>query len=74
MRFLSNITDPNRPDAQMGLTLSFDDFLNPQGREQAWARHLDWLKDKVISDPKATDAYTVEQLKEMGMVGVYSSD
>jgi hypothetical protein len=74
MRFLTNIHDPEDPKAKMYLALSFEDFMDPQGHERAWQRHLDWLKDKVIGEPKGTDAYTSEQLKEMGMVGVYAID
>jgi hypothetical protein len=31
----------------------------------------EWIKDKVIGDPQASEVFTVEQLKEQGMVGVY---
>jgi hypothetical protein len=30
-----------------------------------------WLADKVIMSPKATDHYTVDELRRMAMVGVY---
>jgi len=30
-----------------------------------------WLADKIIGELKATENYTVEQLKVFGMVGVY---
>lgn len=30
-----------------------------------------WLSDKQIGEPKPTSTYTVEQLRRMGMVGVY---
>lgn len=56
----------------MYLTLSFEDWQDPQGRERAWRRHLEWLSDKVIGEPPGTDTYTAEQLKEMGYVGVYA--
>jgi hypothetical protein len=71
MQFLTNIHDPEDPNAKMYLALSFEDMGNPQGRERAWQEHLDWLKDKVIGEPQGTDAYTSDQLKELGMVGVY---
>jgi hypothetical protein len=31
----------------------------------------EWIKDKVIGDPQASEVFTVEQLKEKGVVGVY---
>lgn len=34
---------------------------------------MKWLADKIIGEPKATDTYTVQELKDMGMVGVYSN-
>ena len=66
-RFLSNTHDPKDENAPMYVVRSFHET-----QEQAWANHLEWLKDKVIGDPQATEAYTVEQLKEMCMVGVYA--
>jgi hypothetical protein len=69
MKWLTNIYDPSRPDAQLHV------YSGPkEDRDRAWKDHLAWLKDKVILEPQATDTYTVEQLEEMGMVGVYSSD
>ena len=66
LRFLSNTHDPKDKNFQMYVARSFHET-----QEQAVARHLEWLKGKVIGDPQATEAYTVAQLKEMGMVGVY---
>lgn len=34
----------------------------------------EYLKGKVIGDPQATSTYTVDQLKALGMVGVYAPD
>lgn len=66
MKFLSNIYNPKEPDAKRMLVLSLDET-----RETAWKHHLEWLQDKVIGDPQATKFYTMEQLKDMKMVGVY---
>ncbi len=67
MKWLSNIHDPKDPQAQMYVARSFHETP-----EEAWAHHQEWLKGKVIGEPQATEAYTVEQLKAMGMVGVYA--
>jgi len=67
MKFLSNTYDPKRKDAKMHVVRSFHGT-----DEQAWKHHQEWLQGKVIGRPKATDAYSVEQLEEMGMVGVYA--
>ena len=45
-------------------------YVPNDGREDP-ERHRQWLKDKIIGEPKASEKYTVEQLKEMGLVGVY---
>lgn len=69
MKFLSNIYNPALEDAKYKL-------LVPLGsnRETEWQRLLVWLEGKIITDPKATKTYSVEQLKTMSMVGVYVND
>lgn len=69
MKFLSNIHDPKDPNARMYLPCDFH-----EAPEQAWQRHLEWLKGKVIAEPKATEKYSVSELKQMNMVGVYLPD
>lgn len=69
MKWLTNIYNPNRPDAFQYIYSELGESI-----DQAWSNHLEWLKDKIILEPKATDTYTVEQLEEMGMVGVYSRE
>ena len=66
MEFLTNTHDPKDKCAKMYVARSIHETP-----AEAWAHHVEWLKDKVIGDPQATEAYTVEQLKEMGLVGVY---
>lgn len=67
VRFLCNIHDPKDPNASMYVVRSFH-----ESPEEAWRHHQEWLQGKVIADPCGTDTYTVEKLKEMGMVGVYA--
>jgi hypothetical protein len=69
MRWLSNAHNPEDPYASMYVVRLF-----PQSQEEAWRSHLDWLRDKVIGKPKETEKYTVEELEEMEMVGVYSRE
>lgn len=66
LRFLTNIYNPEQPDAKILLTRHFDETV-----DGAWQQHLRWLKGKIIGDPQATDDYTVEELKSLDMVGVY---
>lgn len=40
--------------------------------EQVYGPHTwQWLRGKVIGEPKATEPYSAQELKDMGMVGVY---
>lgn len=66
MKWLTNILDPNDPDAYSMLIIEAD-----EDRAEAWQHHLSWLKDKAIGMPKATNKYSVLELVGMGMVGVY---
>ena len=33
-----------------------------------------WLADKYVDKPSPSDIYTVGQMEEMGMVGIYAED
>jgi hypothetical protein len=66
MKFLSNTHDPKDPLADMYVERSFHET-----QAEAVAHWREWLKGKVIGDPQASDFYTVSELKEMGLVGVY---
>lgn len=67
MKFLTNTHDPKDKNAKMYVARRVHET-----QEEAWRHHLDWLKDKVIGEPQATEHYTVGELKEMGLVGVYA--
>ncbi len=66
MRWLTNTYDPGREGAKFSV---IDHIHSPPGSGREM--HKEWLKGKIIGPPKATEAYTVEQLKDMNMVGVY---
>jgi len=68
MKRLTNLLDPTRPDAELYIRTMIN-----KTRLEAWNRQQEWLKDKIIGEPQATSMYTVEQLKLMGMVGVYTA-
>lgn len=69
MRFLSNTYDPSKLEARVFIVRYGDET-----QQQAWENHLYWLSGKIIGDPQATETYTVQQLKDMNMVGVYLPD
>lgn len=66
MEWLTNTYNPNA--ANWADTVH---AKNGQSRLEAARSLRQWLSDKQIGDPKPTDTYTVEQLRKMGMVGVY---
>lgn len=67
MKFLTNIYDPNLPDAKSSIATRLH-----QTRMQAWQEQEQWLDGKVIGKPQSTSRYTVKELEEIGMVGVYN--
>ena len=69
MKWLSNTHDPSSPDWTTYIHVRSD-----QSWESAIDSHMDWLEDKIIGEPQATNRYSVEELKQMGMVGVYTKD
>ena len=69
MKWLTNTYDPERNDAKYSLPVRISET-----REYAWQKHLAYLADKHIGEPKATVNYTVDELKQMGYVGVYAVD
>ncbi len=66
LRFFLIINDPKGKNAKMFMALRYE-----ESREEAWVNYLKWLEGKIIGDPQATETYTVDELKEMGFVGVY---
>lgn len=58
MTWLTNLADPETypPEASVWVAKAQADFL----------------RGKVIGPPQATSTYTVDQLRAMGMIGVYS--
>ena len=69
MKWLTNTHDPNDPHAPMYVVRTLDETY-----EGAWRNHCEYLSDKIIGRPQATSKYAVEQLEEMGMVGVYARE
>ena len=66
--FLSNLYDPTRQDAYGKHCLIFG-----QDRKESWDMHLAWLQTPgfVISDPKETLSFSVEEIIQLGYVGLW---
>lgn len=69
LRWIDNIYDPDRMDAKIQLPVRTE-----EDRDVAWEQHKSWLADKVIGEPKPTARWNVEQMKQMGVVGVYVNE
>jgi hypothetical protein len=69
LRFLSNIHNPADPCAPMYLVC---DFREDPAR--AWKYHMEWVNSNVIGEPQGTEACTSEELKAMGLVGLYARE
>lgn len=68
MKWLTNHYMPKDP------SFKIDPYERGVSRREQILWEREWLKDKIIGRPKATDAYTVEQLEEMEYVGVYARE
>lgn len=66
MKFCGNIYDPSDPNADMYVIRGFDET-----QEDAVRRYKEWLQEKILSRPQATEKYSVEELESMRIVGVY---
>jgi len=66
MKWLTNLYNPRRPDAWCHIARRHDETLL-----QAYSRHKEWLEDKIIGRPKATDTHSVAELEAMDLVGIY---
>lgn len=67
LKWLTNTIDPKT-------ATTYDMFVRlGETPNQAFRRFQDFMQGKVIGLPKATSAYTVEQLQAMKMVGVYEA-
>lgn len=71
-RHLSNIRDPNDKFGRMGRSVSYEVWQNgPQAMEFERQMQMQWVRANLIRRPKATKFYSVEQLEDMHMVGLY---
>lgn len=65
--FITNIYNPEKPDAIDHLVHNDD----PVKRDFLFKYYLEQIKFTKIGDPRENKMHSVEELKEMGMVGIY---
>ena len=70
-RFISNFVDPNRHDAKE--RFRFTTYADFAQAEEEWRGHLDRLAKGVIGPPQGTEKYSVKQLKDAGLIGLYAT-
>ena len=71
-RFLSNTHDYRRPDAERMHIYSHYAMSNGlDACKREWEQHLAWINENVIGPPESSDFYTVEELEQQGMIGIY---
>jgi len=71
-RFLSNIYDPRKPDAERYMCYSHHAQSNgPGATREEWQHHMDWINKNIIGPPKPTQWYTESDLMDQSMVGIY---
>ncbi|WP_157237545.1 hypothetical protein [Beggiatoa alba] len=64
--FLRNIYNPELPDVLEKIP------PHPQlSKVELYQQQQVWLQDKVLGEPQETKIWTVNELKELGFVGVY---
>ena len=68
-KWLTNIYDPDRPDSRANHTSS---SFGKEESNRKWNAHVDYVEKHIIGPPKATEKYTIYQLQEMHIVGVYA--
>lgn len=68
MRFLYNAYNPNHPRFKYR-----ENWPRPESEfyDRRWAIYIEEMKKAAVGLPKASSDYTVEQMLEMGIVGVY---
>lgn len=72
-KFLSNTYNPKLPNAERYLTYSISAYQNGgDAMKQEWLYHLKWVKEHAIGSPQETEKYSVSELKNEGLVGIYS--
>ena len=67
MKFLTNIPDPNTE-----YPIVFCAYGETE--DEALSRQRQWLRGKIMGKPQATEWRSVDELRAMGVVGVYLPD
>lgn len=75
MRWLTNMRDPRLDDAiKRVITHMLEEFGKYETPEQAHQRELEYIEGRILGEPMATRKYSVVELKNMGLIGVYEDD
>lgn len=69
MKWLTNMRDLDDDMRQIAVMK-----MPGESYEQARARYRSLLEGKIVGEPIGSDRWTVQQLKDMGFVGLYVDD
>jgi hypothetical protein len=72
-RFLTNTADPNGKYGRMHFV--FSNHAHDCGMaamDQEWQHHLDYINEHIVGPPKGTEKWSVAELEEQGMIGIYA--
>ena len=69
LKWVRNTYDPTKADAHLQIAKRASET-----QAEAWKNHKLWIVGKVISRPQATETYTVAELEQMNLVGVYETE
>lgn len=72
MKWLTNIPDHRKPNAERFHCYSIAVFANQKARQVEWQQYLAWINAHIIGPPQATEKYTQQQLEKEGMIGIYT--
>ena len=72
-RHLTNTADPNGKYGRALFTYSNNAVDCGQAAQDAeWQHHLDYISLHMVGPPKGTAKWSVKELEEQGMIGIYA--
>ena len=69
MKWLTNSGDYRKKSTMWQITRHIHETP-----DEAWRHWNEWVSNKIIGRPKATKWYTVEELEDKGVIGIYSKE
>lgn len=71
LRYCGNHHDPRDPDYERYVRCG---CMGEESPQEAIKRDRVWIQSMLIGEPGASDTFSVERMKEMGLVGLYRTE